>query len=121
MSSLGVRRSARSARLLNRRDDVGVRAATTDVATHAFPDVGVRWAARLAEQCDGGHDLPRRAVAALVAVVLDERRLYGMQRPGFSDSLDRGDLIAFVHDGERQTGRDSPSIDVHGACAALPM
>ena len=58
--------------VLDGGDDVGICAATTDIAAHQFLDVGIGGAAWLFEQSDGGHDLAGRAVAALVAVVLDE-------------------------------------------------
>ncbi len=56
----------------------------------------------LGEHRDAGADLARRAVAALVAVVLDERRLHRMQGLGLAQTLDGGDFAALVHDRERQ-------------------
>jgi len=48
-------------------------------------------------------DLAGGAVAALIAVVLDERRLQRMELAGPAQPLDRGDAAAFVHHGQRQT------------------
>jgi hypothetical protein len=36
-------------------------------------------------------------------------------------ALDRGDLVALVHDGERQAGIDAPAADHNGAGAALAV
>ena len=55
---------------------------------------------------DRGHDLARRAVAALEAVVLDESRLHRMQLLAVRQPFDGGDLVAFVHHGE-ESGRSS--------------
>jgi len=102
-------------------DDAGVGAATTDVAAHAFAHIGVGRPAGLLEQRDRGHDLAGRAIAALVAIVRDEGRLHGMQRPGLSDAFDRGDLVALVHYGEAQAGVHPHAVDMHGAGAALAV
>ena len=51
-------------------------------------------------------DLPRRAVAALERVMVDERLLQRMQRAVGRETLDRGDLRAIVHDGKRQARID---------------
>jgi hypothetical protein len=48
-------------------------------------------------------------------------RLRGVQFSIPGQTLDRGDLIAQVHHGQRQTGIYSAAVDVDGACAALPM
>ena len=78
----------------DRLDDVGVGAAAADVAAHALADLGgghlrlrgqvgadMARDARLdlVEHRHGRADLPGRAVAALVAVVLDEGGLHRMQ------------------------------------------
>src|SRR3712207_6225549 len=91
----GARSLSARVRLLNRGDDLRVRAAAADVAAHAlaylvvrklpdggrhvFRDVTHVAAPRLFEQPDGRADLARRAVAALEAVVLDEGRLHGVK------------------------------------------
>jgi hypothetical protein len=56
----------------------------------------------LAQQRDRGHDLARRAVAALERVVLHERRLHRMQIAVVGGQpFDRGDLTALAGDCER--------------------
>ena len=72
------------------------------------------------------HDLSRRAVAALEAVVIDECLLHRMERvPGCAgargEPLDRRDRLALLHHRERQAGQDATAVDVHGARAALPV
>src|SRR5690242_19375692 len=64
----------------DRRDDVGIGAAPAEVAAHRLADLVVGLRAALAEHRDRAHDLPRRAVAALEAVVRDERLLHRVQR-----------------------------------------
>ena len=53
--------------------------------------------------------------------MVDERLLKRMQRAIVRQTLDRGDLRAIVHDGERQAGIDTPSVDENGASAALAL
>ena len=65
-------------RLLDRRDDVGVRPAAAEIAAHQFANfVGAR-RLTLGNQARGGADLSRRTVAALERVVVDERLLQRM-------------------------------------------
>ena len=53
--------------------------------------------------------------------MIDERLLQRMQRAVGREALDRGDLRAVVHDGERQARVDAPPVDQHGARAALAV
>ena len=120
----------------DRIDDVGVGAAAADVAAHPLAHLGCGQLGRrgqvgadvarnarldLVEHRDRRADLPRRAVAALVAVMLDERRLHRVQVVGRAQALDGGDLVALVHDREREAGGDPPAIHDHGAGAALAL
>src|SRR5215217_3577432 len=123
--------------LLDRRDDPRVGSAAADVAAHPFADLVVREpgrrhghvfgdvahvaAARLFEEPDGGADLPRRAVAALEAVVLDEGRLHRVELIPLRQPLDRRDLPALEGGGERQARQDAPPVDEHRAGPALPL
>ena len=66
-------------------------------------------------------DLAGGAVAALVAVMGDERRLQGVQAIGLAQPLNRGDLVVLMHDGERQAAVDAPAVDQHRASPALAM
>ena len=75
----------------------------------------------LGEHADRRADLARRAVAALEAVVLDERRLQRVQVVRRAQPLDGDDLVALVHDRERQAGVDAPAVDQHRAGAALAV
>src|SRR3984885_9198903 len=106
---------------LNGRDDVGVGSAAADVAAHQLLYVSVGGAALLLEKGDGGHDLARGTVTALVAVVFHERCLHGVQVSGLAESFDGGDLVPFVHDGQRQTGVDAAAVHVDGAGSALAV
>ena len=107
--------------LLNGRDDVRVGTAATYVAVHRLLDVGIRGPDVLFEHRDGGHDLARGAVATLVAVVLNEGDLHGMEMIGLTDTFDGCDLVVPMHDGEGETGVDSASVDMNRACSALPV
>ena len=51
--------------------------------------------------------------------MVDERRLDRVQMLALGDALDRGDLAAGVHHGERHAGEDPPAADVHRAGSAL--
>ena len=63
----------------DRRDDVGIGAAATDISAHPLADFGIGSGMAFLDQCGGRHDLAGRAVAALEAVVMQERRLHRMQ------------------------------------------
>ncbi len=86
-----------------------------------FLDVGVGGAALLLKKGDRRHDLARGAVPTLVAIVFDKGRLHRMQVAGLAKPLDRGDLVALVHDGQRQAGVDAAAVHVDGAGSALAM
>ena len=66
-----------------------IRTASTDVATHQLADFLDGPCPALRNQTDGGADLPRRAVAALERVVIDERLLQRMERTVGGKTLDR--------------------------------
>ncbi len=64
------------------------------------------------QQRDGGADLPRRAVAALKRIVIDERLLKrDAACSPFCESFDRGNRSAVVHNRERKAGVDA--LPVH--------
>src|SRR5205085_6693067 len=90
-----VRSGLRPAHFFNGGKDAVVRAAATDVAAHALAH-GHACGTALAQQPCGRHDLSRRAVAALEAVVLDEGRLQRMQLVAARQALDGRDLRAVV-------------------------
>ena len=61
------------------RDDVRIAAAAADIAAHQFTNVVSGLCVALGDQPDGRADLPRRAIAALKAVMRDEGLLQGVQ------------------------------------------
>src|SRR5205085_9016730 len=71
----------------------------------------------LGHHAERGADLSGRAVPALKRVVLDERRLQGMDAVA-GNALDGGDLPAFVLHGQRQAGIDALAVHQHRARAA---
>src|SRR5207342_1380760 len=75
----------------------------------------------LRDEPNGGANLPRRAIAALKAVMGNEGLLQGVEFAIRSKPFDGRDLGAVFHDGERQAGDDAPSIDEHRAGAALAV
>ncbi len=109
--------------LLDGSDDVGVGSAAADVAVHGVLDVVVGGADVFFENGHGGHDLAGGAVAALVAVVLDEGGLHGVEVAGLADAFDGGDLVGGgrVHEGEGHAGVDASAVDVDGAGSALAV
>jgi hypothetical protein len=107
--------------ILNGRDDVGVGSPAADVAAHQLLHIRVGRAAVLLEKGDRGHDLARGTVTALVAIVLDERCLHGMQVAGLAQAFNGGDLVALVHDGQREAGVDAAAVHVDGTGSALAV
>ena len=120
----------------DRIDDVGISAAAADVAAHALAqlrgrqlrlrgevgaDVARDAGLDLVEHRDRRADLPGRAIAALIAVMLDEGGLHRMQMLRRAQPFDGGDAVALVHHRERQAGIDPPPVDHHRAGAALAV
>src|SRR5688572_13486886 len=121
----------------DRGKDARVSPATTDVAAHSFADLVIRKfsgvraeifgdmahlaAFRFREQADRGANLPRRAVATLEAVILDERRLHRVELIVLGQPLDCRDLFAFAGRGQRQAGEDAPPVYEHRASTALAL
>src|SRR5689334_15081677 len=98
--------------------DVRVRRTAADVATHELSYGLVCAGVAFLDQRHGGHDLTRRAVAALEGVVLDEGALHGMQLAARGQALDSGDLAALARDGQRKAGQDRPAGYPYRARAA---
>src|SRR3954469_3836975 len=73
----------------------------------------------LIEHRDGRADLPGRAIAALVAVMLDAGRLHRVPRR--AEALNGRDGVPLVHDRKREAGSDAPAIDQDRARTALAL
>jgi hypothetical protein len=118
--------------------DSRIRSTAADIAAHAlanfigtqvsradFPQIGgdVAGVAALGflQERDGGADLPRRAVAALKSIVLQERGLYGMQLIALRQSFYCCNLLAFMRHSQRETTVDAAAVGKHGACATLAV
>src|ERR1700761_4918777 len=117
----------------DRLGNVRISATAADVAAHALPELGVAELHRHVQVArdvarDSGFDffkyryrganLAWCAIAALIAIVLDESCLHWMQPLWSAEPLDCGDLVALMHDRERQAGIDPPAINDDRACAA---
>src|SRR5581483_7093055 len=109
----------------DRRNDVDVGAAATDIATHPVAHgVLVDWCpfgTELVEHTERRADLARRAVAALNRVVLDERLLQRMQLSVPREPLDRRDLGVLAGDRENEAAVHPATVEQHGARAALAV
>ena len=108
--------------ILHGIDDVRIAGATAQIAAHVFADVGVVFGVSFDDAGDRGHDLSRRAVAALEGVVIDERLLHGMQRavrPG--EAFDRRDLASLRRRRKREAGENALAVHQDGASAALTV
>src|SRR5437016_7133569 len=81
------------ARGLNGGDDVGVGSTAANIAVHGLFDILICRANRLLEESDGRHYLARRAVAALVSVVLDEGSLHRVKMVRLADAFDSRDFV----------------------------
>src|ERR1051325_6134151 len=110
-----------AARRLNSRDDVRVRAAAAEISAHLLPYVVVARPARFVQQGGRRHDLAGRAVPTLEGILLDEGFLYRVQCAIPFQSLDGDDVVAVMHDGEREAREDAAAVDVDGAGAALAV
>jgi hypothetical protein len=75
----------------------------------------------LLDHREGRTDLAGRAVAALVAVEVEEGLLHGMQPLTVRHPFDGGDLASLGGDGELQTGDGPASVEQHRAGAALAL
>ena len=95
-------RSLAEHHLLDGGHDVGIRAATADVAAHQLADFVGRARPALGDQAGGGTDLAGGAVAALEGVMVDEGLLQRMKRAALRQTLDRRDLRAILHDRQRE-------------------
>jgi len=111
----------RAASGLNRRNDIGIGAATADVAAHAFTDRVVILTTGLFEQGRGRHYLSRRAITALKSVMLKKGSLYRMQFTIFGQTFNRCNLIALMHDGKCEAGVHAASVHMHRASSALTV
>ena len=58
------------------RNDVGVGTTAADVAPQLFSDFGLVLNVSFAQHTNSGADLPWRAIAALVSIVIDEGLLH---------------------------------------------
>src|SRR5437016_856888 len=114
------RRWSGASGVLDRRDDVVIRSAATEVAAHPVSDLLPRAGVALGDTGGAGHDLPRRAITALERIALDERRLERMEFVALRETLDRRDLAAFDERGERQAGLHALAVHADRAGAALP-
>src|SRR4029078_20650 len=105
--------------LLDRLDDVHVAGAATEVAADALPDLGFVGLRVLAEQPCRLHDHPRRAEAALQAVLIPERLLERVERRLAGHPLDGLELATIRLAREHRAGLRALAIDVDGAGAAV--
>src|ERR1700722_1995398 len=109
-------------RLLYRRDDVRIGGAATEVSAHVFAYVAVIAGIALVDAGDRRQDLPRRAVAALEGVLVDEGLLHGMQPAvRLGEGLDGRDWPPLRRRRQRQAGKHAAVAEQHRAGAALPV
>ena len=125
--------------LADRGDDIRVGTAAAEIAAHPLAYLVVRklqCGSLLPEICghvtglavlcllhqsDRRAYLPRRAKSALKSVVLDKRRLNGVQLVAFCKALDCRDAFAFALGGQRQTAKNAAAVDDHRARSALAV
>src|SRR5262249_52747861 len=107
--------------LFDGRHDVGIGAATADIAAHQLANFigGARLA--LGNQAGGGTDLPGGAVAALEGIMLDEGLLQRGKRGSLRQTFDGRYPRAILHDRQREARIDAPAVEENGAGAALAV
>ena len=72
----------------------------------------------LVKKCLGGDNEARRAEAALLRVIVNERLLDGMEMPRLAEPFHGGDLRALRVDGQHRAGVHGFVVHQHGASAA---
>ena len=70
---------------------------------------------------DGREDLPRRAVAALKAIAVQEGGLHRVKLIAFGEAFNGDDVLALARRRKRQTGQDTLAFDDDRACAARAL
>src|SRR5204862_4230505 len=108
-------------RLFNRRENVRVSAASADAAAHPFADFVFAVRVTFLHTRDRGTNLTRCAVAALKSIMLDKCGLHWMEFFPVRQTFDCRDLVALMHDCERQARVNAATVHQHRACAALAM
>ena len=88
-------RTCDAGRIPNRGDDMVVGAAAAQIAAHPVADLLRRVGMALGDAGDAGHDLPRRAIAALEGVPFDECCLQRVELLALHQAFDRRDLATF--------------------------
>ena len=100
--------------------DLGVVAAAAEVPGEGLLDLVEGRVRVLLEESGGGHQEAGRAEAALVAVLLDEGLLDGVELVPVRQAFDRLDRPAVGADGQIHAGVDRLAVEMDGAAAALP-
>ena len=81
-------------------NDVGVSTTTANIATQLFPDVRFGFSVSFSQHTDRGADLPWRAVATLVSIVIDKGLLHGRETTRASQAFYRRHFATVMHHGE---------------------
>src|SRR5690606_31863783 len=114
------RRSQLGRGRLDRPDDVVITRAAAEIALEILADLLLARVRVVLEQRRRAHHHPRRAVAALEAVMILERLLDHAERSvGIGHSLDRAHLRPFAVEREDRAGLHRLAIEMHRAGAAL--
>ena len=107
-------------RVEHRFDDIVIAGAAADIALELVAHRRlVELAAMAAYDVDRRHDHARRAVTALQAVIVAERRLHRVQFVAPGDTFDRGDAGARGLSRQHGTGFHCPAVDMDDAGTAL--
>src|SRR5215472_4294830 len=108
--------------LLHRGDNVGIGAAAAQVSAHVFADGGCAFGVPFVHAANRRQDLPRRAIATLERVMIDEGLLHRMKLPVLlGEAFDCGDGTALGGRRQREARQHATSVNQHGASAALTV
>jgi hypothetical protein len=113
--------SALLRRLGDGSDYALIGSASANVAAHPEPYFVWRTGVAFGYATDGRQDLPRRAVPALKAVVLDERLLERLKVPVVRHAFDGGYFSVLMHFGQGQARDHAPAVEQDGARAASAL
>src|SRR5476649_212589 len=118
MAALG--RDALVASLFDGSDYLRVSGASAKITAHVFLNISIRFGMPFPNTSDGRHNLTRRAIAALKAVLVDECLLHRVQFAiAPRKPLNGFDTLALRRDGQSQTRKHSLTVNVNRARAAL--
>src|SRR5262249_850 len=108
-------------RFLDGRDDSRINSAAADVAVHDADNFVAAWLRVAAQQCEGRHQHPRSAIAALQCPRLQKCLLQRMKLVAGREALNGANWLAFGGAGLRRAGSRRLAVDQYSAGPAAAL